>query len=76
MVKIGVKRLIREEINGSVNCNPEKPVQIAAKIMEAIKKSIKPKTIKGNPMLKEVFKLSRFGFKICIIIISTLIIDI
>ncbi len=37
MVKIGVKRLIREEINGSVNCNPEKPVQIAAKIMEAIK---------------------------------------
>ena len=37
MVKIGVKRLIREEINGSVNCNPEKPVQIAAKIMVAIK---------------------------------------
>ena len=37
MVKMGVKRLIREEINGSVNCNPEKPVQIAAKIMVAIK---------------------------------------
>ena len=37
MVKIGVKRLIREEINGSVNCNPEKPVQIAAKIKVAIK---------------------------------------
>ena len=37
MVKIGVMRLIREEINGSVNCNPEKPVQIAAKIMVAIK---------------------------------------
>ena len=37
MVKTGVKRPIREEINGSVNCNPEKPVQIAAKIMVAIK---------------------------------------
>ncbi len=37
MVKIGVKRLIREEINGSVNCNPEKPIQIAVKIIAAIK---------------------------------------
>ena len=33
------------------------------------KKSIKPRTIKGNPILKDVFKLSRFGFRICIIII-------
>jgi hypothetical protein len=33
------------------------------------KKSIKERTIKGNPILKEVFKLSRFGLKICIIVI-------
>jgi len=33
------------------------------------KKSIKERTIKGIPILRAVFKLSRFGLKICNIII-------